>query len=178
MQAGDRLRDLLDALAYPLTSDRRLLAAGVATVATYVLLTLSTFPQFSAQLLARDPTDVTYGVAVLTRETYGTAGWLGIGLLAAYALLTGVAVTNAVALYRRPRRTGASTAAGIAPGILAAGCASCGAGILGALGFVGAMALLPFDGNLLRVGGILLLLYVLGRSGDPRTCTIPRPSEG
>ncbi|MFC6730566.1 hypothetical protein ACFQDG_18090, partial [Natronoarchaeum mannanilyticum] len=53
-----------------------------------------------------------------------------------------------------------------------AGCASCGAGVLGALGFVGAMAALPFDGNLLRVGGIALLLFFLGRAGDPQTCSI------
>lgn len=55
---------------------------------------------------------------------------------------------------------------------LVAGCASCGAGVLGALGFVGAMAALPFDGNLLRVGGIGLLLLFLGRAGDPRTCSV------
>jgi hypothetical protein len=86
--------------------------------------------------------------------------------------LTGVAVTNAVTLFRRARRRGASTALGVLPGFLAAGCASCGAGVLGALGFVGAMAALPFEGNLLRLGGIVLLVFFLGRTGDPRTCSI------
>jgi len=166
------LRGLRSALAYPLTSNGRLLTAGVATSATYVVLVLSSFPQFSVQVLTRDPTDLVYAVPALTREVYLGTGWLGIGLVAAYALLTGVAVTNALALVRRARRAGASTLAGIVPGLLAAGCASCGAGVLGALGFVGAMAVLPFEGNLLRVGGIALLAVFLGRTGDPRTCAI------
>lgn len=167
----DWVRDLRDALAYPLTSDLRLLTAAVGTAATYVVLVLSSFPQFSVQVLATDPTDVGYAVTALTREVYLTTGLLGLALVAAYAVLTGVAVTNTLALVRRARRRGASTVAGVLPGVLAAGCASCGAGVLGALGFVGAMAALPFDGNLLRVGGIGLLLFFLGRAGDPRTCS-------
>lgn len=166
------LRDLGEALAYPLTSNGRLVIAAIATGVTYVVLVLSSFPQFSLQVLAHDPTDLAYALAALTRELYRGTGWLGIGLVTAYALLTGVAVTNAVALVRRARRVGASTLAGIVPGLLAAGCASCGAGVLGALGFVGAMAALPFEGNLLRVGGIVLLLFALGRSGDPQRCSI------
>jgi len=164
--------DLRDALIYPLTSNGRLLITGVATGLTYVLLVLSAFPQFSVQVLARNPADLAYAVPALTREVYLGSGWLGICLVAAYALLTGVAVTNAVALVRRARRAGASTLVGIVPGMLAAGCASCGAGVLGALGFAGAMAALPFEGNLLRIGGIALLVIFLGRAGDPRTCSI------
>lgn len=167
--------DLRDAIRYPLTGDVRLLLAALATIATYVLLVLSTYPRFTRQLLERDLTDVTYGISVLTREVYLTTGWLGLSLVVVYALLTGVAVTNAVALLRRRRRTGATGVAGILPGVLAAGCASCGAGVLGALGFVGAMAALPYDGTLLRIGGILLLIGFLARAGDPRTCSIGAP---
>jgi len=165
-------RDLRDALVYPLTSDLRLLSAAVATAVTYVVLVLSSFPQFTIQMLTNDPTDIVYAVTALTREVYLSTGWLGIGLVAAYAVLTGVATINALALVRRARRTGASTIVGVLPGVLAAGCASCGAGVLGALGLVGAMAALPFDGNLLRLGGIALLLFFLGRAGDPQTCSI------
>lgn len=170
----DRIRDLHDALGYPLTSDARLLSATLVTLATYVVLVLSSFPQFSIQVLATDPTDVGYAVTALTREVYLTTGYLGITLIASYAVLTGVAVTNALTLVRRAHRRGASTIIGVLPGLLAAGCASCGAGMLGALGFVGAMAALPFDGNLLRLGGIGLLLVFLGRAGDPRTCAVGR----
>jgi len=169
------LRDLRGALVYPLTSNGRLLTTGVATGLTYVVLVLSAFPQFSVQVLTRDPADLAYALPALTREVYLGSGWLGISLVVAYALLTGIAVTNTVALVRHARRAGASTLAGIVPGLLAAGCASCGAGVLGALGFVGAMAALPFEGNLLRIGGIALLATVLGRAGDPRTCSIDPP---
>lgn len=172
---GDWLGDLRDGLAYPLTSNRRLLFAGVATALTYAVLVLSTFPQFAVQILTREPAQLAYAVTALTREVYLGTGWLGIALVAAYALLTGVAVTNAVAVARRARRAGASTLAGVLPGLLAAGCASCGAGVLGTLGFLGAMAALPFEGNLLRIGGILLLAYFVGRTGDPQTCSIASP---
>jgi len=165
-------RGLPDALVHPLTSNTRLLGAGLATAVTYAVLVLSTFPGFTVQALASDPTDLFYAVAALTRETYLTVGWVGLGLVATYAVLAGVALTNAVALLGRARRTGASTVLGVVPGVLAAGCASCGAGVLGALGFVGAMAALPFQGNLLRLGGIALLLFFLGRTGDPLTCSI------
>lgn len=165
-------RDLRAALAFPLTSDGRLIAAGAVTLATYVVVLLSSFPQFSVQVLSRDPTDLPWAVAVLTEEAKLNGGWTGIALLVAYALLTGVAVTNAAALVRRVRYSGVSTVAGVVPGLLAAGCASCGAGVLGLLGFAGAMAALPFDGTLLRLGGVLLLVFFLGRAGDPRTCRI------
>jgi hypothetical protein len=150
----DWARDLRDALSFPLTSDARLLSAVVVTVVTYVVLVLSSFPQFSVQVLATDPADVGYAVTALTRDVYLSTGALGL------------------ALVRRARRRGASTVVGVLPGLLAAGCASCGAGVLGALGFVGAMAALPFDGNLLRIGGIGLLLAFLGRAGDPRTRSV------
>lgn len=166
------LRGLPDALGYPLTSDSRLLAAGVVTVLAYSALVLSTFPQFTVQLLTRNLTDLPYGIAALTRETYLSVGWFGLLLVVTYALLTGIAATHAVTLFRRARRTSASTMLGVVPGFLAAGCASCGAGVLGALGFVGAMAALPFEGNLLRLGGILMLLFFLGRTGNPQTCSI------
>ena len=165
-------RSLRDALVYPLTSDLRLLSTAVGTVVTYVVLVLSSFPQFSIQVLASDPADVVYAVSALTREVYLSTGAFGLALVAGYAVLTGIATTNALALVRRARRRGASTIVGVLPGVIAAGCASCGAGVLGVLGFVGAMATLPYDGNLLRVGGIVLLLYFLGRAGDPRTCSL------
>lgn len=163
---------LRDALTYPLTSDRRLLVGGLATGLTYLVLVLSTFPQFSVQLLSRDPTDVGYAVSALTREVYLTTGWIGLALVVLYALLTGVALTHTAALYRQARARGASSLATVLPGVLAAGCASCGAGVLGMLGFVGAMAALPFQGNLLRVAGIVLLVGFLARTGDPRTCNV------
>jgi hypothetical protein len=149
-----------------------LLSTAAGTAVTYVVLVLSSFPQFSIQVLTNDPGDLVYAVSALTREVYVSTGAVGLALVAGYAVLTGIATTTALAMVRRAQRRGASTIVGVLPGVLAAGCASCGAGVLGALGFVGAIAALPYDGNLLRVVGIVLLLYFLGRAGDPRTCSI------
>ena len=179
LHAGDDLaarlrawsRDLRGALAFPLTSDGRLLLAAAATLLTYVVAVLSSFPQFSVQVLSRNPADLPWSVAVLTREAYLGGGWTTVVLVVAYALLTGVAVTNAVQHVRQARRSGVSTVAGVVPGFLAAGCASCGAGVLGVLGFTGALATLPFGGNLLRLGGVVLLVVFLARAGDPRVCS-------
>jgi hypothetical protein len=59
------------------------------------------------------------------------------------------------------------------PGFLVAGCASCGVGLLAAFGFTGALAALPFNGNLVKLGGILVMTGLLHRSGNPKVCANP-----
>lgn len=162
----------LAALGYPLTSTpRMLLAAGVA-VATYVLLVLSTFPSYSAQMLAAGVGYLDDAVLALTANTYATIGTVGLALVVAYAVATGVALTTALGRLQHGAGSGASGATSVLPGLLASGCASCGAGVLGLLGFAGALATLPFHGNLLRLGGLLLLVGYLARVGDPRRCAV------
>lgn len=165
---GGQLRT---ALAYSFGSGRRAVAAGVVAVATYVLLVLSTFPEMSIQMLGAGLHWVDETLVLLTRNTYATNGATGLGLLVAYAALTGVAVVNTAGQVRTMGVSSASDLVGVLPGLVASGCASCGAGLLGFLGFAGAMAALPFHGDLLRVGGIALLLGFLARSGDPRECS-------
>lgn len=111
-------------------------------------------------------------VLALTANTYSSIGALGLGLIIAYAVLTGIAITNVIAQLQMQTISGVRDLFSVIPGLLASGCASCGAGILGLLGFAGALAALPFNGNLLRLGGIGLLLYFLYRSGDPRACEV------
>lgn len=61
---------------------------------------------------------------------------------------------------------------GALPGFLAGGCASCGVGVLSILGFGGVLASMPFGGNLLRFSGVLLLIALIVRTGNPDTCKI------
>lgn len=164
--------DLGKALAYPLTSWRRLLGLTAVGIATYLLLILSTMPEFTIQMLSAGLHWFDYVVVSLTQTTYRSGGWLGLGLVVAYSALTGVALVNTVAQIRVAGVTNASDLAGVVPGLLASGCASCGAGVLGFLGFAGALAAMPFHGALLRFGGLLLLLFFLGRAGDPRECRL------
>lgn len=161
---------LAAALSFPLTTNRRALGAAVVAVVTYVALVLSSFPEYSAQMLAAGFGYLDNAVLALTANTYATIGPFGLGLIVMYAVLTGVALTNVVTQLRLQDVSGVRDLVGVVPGLLASGCASCGAGVLGLLGFAGALAAMPFDGNLLRLGGIVLLLFFLGRSGDPRTC--------
>lgn len=162
----------LAAVSYPFTTARRTLTLIGFTAATYVLLILSTFPEYSVQMLGAGPEYLDDAVLALTANSFATIGAFGFGLTVAYAIVTGVAFTNAVGRFRLIGRSGARGLSSVIPGLLASGCASCGAGVLGLLGFAGAMALLPFHGNLLRVGGLLLLVGYLARAGDPRYCSL------
>lgn len=163
---------LLAALGYPLTSGRRTVLTVVVAVATYCLLILSTFPTYTMQLLDADPGYVIEAMLALTGNTYRTAGAGGLALIVGYAILTGVALTTALGTVRSAGGTGVRGLWTALPGLLASGCASCGAGVLGLLGFAGALVSLPFHGNLLRLGGCLLLLGYLSRVGDPRECVL------
>jgi len=165
---------LLAALWYPFTPGRRTLLTGVAAASTYCLLILSTFPTYTLQLLGADLGYATDAVLALTLNTYRTTGAVGLALVVGYAVLTGVALTAAVGHVRVVGGTGVRGLSTALPGLLASGCASCGAGVLGLLGLAGALALLPFHGNLLRLGGCLLLLGYLSRIGDPHKCLAPQ----
>lgn len=166
---GGRLRG---ALTYPFESGRRALAVGAIGLVTYVLLILSTFPQMSIQMLGAGLHWFDETLILLTQNTYATNGATGLGMIVVYAGLTGIAVVNTAGQVRTAGVSSASDLVGVLPGLVASGCASCGAGLLGFLGFAGAMAALPFHGDLLRIGGIALLLGFLARSGDPRQCSI------
>jgi hypothetical protein len=149
-----------------------MLGTAVVAVATYVLLVLSTFPSMSMQMLGAGLHWLDETLVLLTENVLATNGWVGLALVAAYAILTGVAVVNAVAQASVTGVSSFSDLLGVLPGLAASGCASCGAGLLGFLGFAGALAAMPFHGDLLRVGGIVLLLGFLARAGDPRECRI------
>jgi hypothetical protein len=175
---GAHVDRLLAALGFPLTSVGRSLATVGFAVATYCLLILGGFPAYSAQMLGAGPQYAAAAVVALTANAYATVGPIGVGLIVAYALLTGVALTTALARVRLVGATGARGLSGLLPGLLASGCASCGAGVLGLLGLVGALAALPFHGNLLRLGGLALLVASLSRVGDPRRCDVPGTDGG
>ncbi|WP_227738987.1 hypothetical protein [Halorientalis pallida] len=147
---------LLEGLGYPLTSVRRTLVTVYVAAVIYCLLVLSTFPTYSAQLLGADIAYFDEAILALTANTYQTAGAVGLGLVCGYAIMTGIAVTAAVGRVRVAGSQNARRLSAVLPGLLASGCASCGAGLLGLVGLAGALATLPFDGNLLRLAGLLL----------------------
>lgn len=106
------------------------------------------------------------------RGFYLNGGWTELILNVFYALSVGIILTNT---YTQFKTAGLKIGnlSGVAPGILVAGCAGCGVGILSILGISGLIAFLPFGGFGLKIGGIILILYFIGRIGNPDTCTIP-----
>jgi hypothetical protein len=169
---GAHASRLLAAVGYPLATTRRALVTAGFAIVTYCLLVLSTFPEYSIQMLGADLGYVDDALLALTANTYRTVGGTGLGLTVMYAITTGVALTTTFGRVRDAGATGVRDLWSVLPGLLASGCASCGAGVLGLLGFAGALATMPFEGNLLRLGGIALLLGYLSRVGHPRRCEL------
>ncbi|WP_458206473.1 hypothetical protein [Haladaptatus sp. NG-SE-30] len=176
MTGQTRLRrwstNLKDALMYPTSSTTRVVGTLVVAVLTYLLLILSTFPEMSMQMLGAGLHWLDETLVLLMENVLATNGWAGLALIVSYALLTGIAVTNTAAQVSVTGVSSLSDLTGVLPGLLASGCASCGAGLLGFLGFAGALAAMPFHGDLLRIGGLVLLVGFLVRAGDPRECRV------
>ena len=172
-ERSDRFKaDLVAALSFPLTTNRRVLSAALGSILTYIVLILSSFPEYSFQMLAGGLDYADDAMLALIANTYASIRSLGLELIVAYAVLTGIAMTNVVAQLQMQTISEVRDLFGVILGLLASGWASCGAGVLGLLGSAGALAALSFNGNLLRLGGIGLLLYFLYRSGDPRACEV------
>lgn len=137
----------------------------------FVLLVLSSFPEYSYQLVAANPLLIFTAVAALTGNLSASSGVLAVFLTIIYSIVGGVAISNLVDQFRL-QSSGVKEAGLLSPGLVVSGCAGCGAGVLGLVGLGGALASLPFQGNLVRAGGILLLVFFLGRTGDPTKCSV------
>lgn len=167
------LQNLSAAVSYPFETWRDAIGLILVTLGTYVLLILSAMPTYTLQMLGDGLHWFTYVLVTLTETVYRSDGWTGLAIIVLYASLSGVAVVNAVGQLRVGGLSSLTDLSGIFPGLVASGCASCGAGLLGFLGFAGGVAVLPYDGSLLRVGGLALLLFFLGRTGHPERCAFP-----
>ncbi|WP_254525640.1 hypothetical protein [Natrinema caseinilyticum] len=170
---GEYLQNLSAAVSYPFETWRGTIGLLLVTLTTYVLLILSAMPTFTLQMLGDGLHWFTYVLVALTETVYRSDGWTGLAIVVLYASLSGVAVVNAVATLRVGAGSSLTDLSGVVPGLVASGCASCGAGLLGFLGLAGGVAVLPYDGSLLRVGGLALLLFFLGRTGHPEQCAFP-----
>jgi len=96
-------------------------------------------------------------------------GYLSFALTVIYSVVAGITlVSSLVAL----RSTGLEKSVGGAlPGFLVAGC-SCGVGLASLIGLAGFTAALPFNGELVKAGGIVLMFYALSELGRSGTCDV------
>lgn len=149
-----------------------LLLTAIMSTLVFGLVLISSFPQFTVQLLG-------FGIAFLpelidtsVRSLYISEGVLGTGLILIYCFLLGVASTNLVSIMRSSSVENLKSVLGGSSGVLAAGCVGCSGGLIAFFGFTGALTVLPFQGTGLTVLGVLLLIYFIAVTGDPRTCSI------
>lgn len=98
-------------------------------------------------------------------------GIFSFGLTVIYSLVSGLALTS-IAVQLKNSRVSGKGLGSILPGFIATGCASCGVGLTGIIGLTGVAAALPFQGDLLKIGGLILLFYALYGFGDPDVCEL------
>lgn len=147
-------------------------AAGTAAGAclTFLFTVFSANPGYSLQMLS---SGIKYWDIAFSTRLAGmlmNTGYIGVFLTLFFSVLVGVTMINTVIQLRMNRVDLGSL--GALPGFLAGGCASCGVGVLSLLGLGGVLGSLPFQGNLLRLGGVILLAAMMKKTGDPETCKI------
>jgi len=152
---------------------RQILLTFFGSFLAYSILAYFSLPTYSSQLLSRSWTYFPEIIRLATLGMIDTTGLIGLGLTVTYSIITGITVTNTYLSLKTKKFSGILNLGGFLPGLLVTGCASCGLGLLAAFGFTGALAALPFDGNLIKLGGIAIMAGLLHRSGDPNVCANP-----
>ncbi|MFB6158627.1 MAG: hypothetical protein ABEJ95_03100 [Candidatus Nanohalobium sp.] len=166
-------KNLVESVKYSFGNLRKSSATVFLSVLLLVFLVLGSFPGYSLQMLGTTPAYFGEAFTALSFNLYASAGFLGLVTVLVYSIATSIAVVNIYSLIQiNGGWTALKGAGGVTPGFLIGSCAGCGAGILGFLGFTGAVALLPFSGNGVRIVGILFLTYFLGKIGNPRKCRV------
>lgn len=164
------VNDLLQGLRGAVSNKKRAVSTLLIGAAAFLLTVFSSSPEYSIQMIFAG---INYwSMAFITRLSgmYTTTGAAGIMLTSVFSLLVGVTLTNTLVQIKRNKIS--FDTLGALPGFLAAGCASCGVGVLSLLGLGGVLASMPFQGNLLRLGGILLLAELIIRTGSPDNCKV------
>lgn len=163
-------RDFIQGMKGASTSKKRGISTSIVGLSAFFLTVFSASPEYSVQMLS---SGIEYWrLAFITRFSgmYATSGLTGISLTLLFSMLVGVTMTNTFVQLKSNKLN--LNSLGALPGFLAGGCASCGVGVMSLLGFGGVLASMPFEGNLLRLGGVFLLIALIIRTGNPDACKI------
>lgn len=165
-------KKLLEGLKAAFQDKKRVSLTLLISTVFLILLALSTAVNYSFQMFSSGIEYWLPAVQLTVLGFYLNGGWTEVFLNITYSILVGIVFTNT---YIQFRATGLeiSNLSGIAPGVLVAGCAGCGVGLLSLIGLTGVVASLPLQGTGLKLSGILLIAYFIARVGDPETCSIP-----
>lgn len=151
------------------SSRKRAISSVTLALVVFVAMNLAARPLFSQQMLSSNIFLLPEAVKLVF--LYNSTNLFQMASTAIYALLAGPAL---VLMYLQFRTfgTGAQDILSIAPGMVASGCAGCGAGIVGLLGLTGALAVLPFNGLLITPLAIVMIVYFITKSGNPEICNL------
>ena len=165
-------RELKSGLKSAFKDRRKTFSTVLVSGLFFILLALSTSINYSIQMFSAGFEYWLPAVQFTIRGFYLNGGWTNVILNIIYSVLVGVIITNT---YTQFRSSGLEIGnlSGIAPGILVAGCAGCGVGLLSILGLSSLIVSLPFQGLGLKIAGMILILYFIARIGNPRICSIP-----
>lgn len=171
--AANPLRNIKSALKHSFRSPTSILQAVVSSGLLFVLLLVATQPQFSYEMFQAGPKYWGTALASLWELLLQTESSLGLFTVILYALLGGVTLQL---IYTKIKTSSPDSVKGtltFLPGALAAGCASCGAGVVGLVAGAGALSAIPFPAAYIRIAGICLFVYYLSLEGDPTRCAVP-----
>lgn len=163
---------LKEAILYGFSSVKRFLITAFSSLFIFLILLWASNPTQASRTLSYGLEFIDETIMILVQGSIATIGISGFSLLIFYAVMSGVTLTAIGGQIKHQGLSNSAKAGGIAPGILASGCAGCGTGLLSLLGASSAIALMPFNGNLIRLLGLIPLFYFLTKSGDPRICSI------
>lgn len=165
-------RELTAGLKSAFEDRRKTFSTVLVSGLFFILLALSTAINYSSQMFSAGIEYWIPAIQFTIKGFYLNGGWTDIILNIIYSILVGVTITNT---YTQFRASGLEIGnlSGIAPGMLVAGCAGCGVGLLSLIGMTGLIAYMPFQGLGLKVAGMMLILYFIARIGNPKICSIP-----
>lgn len=166
------VKDTVKAFKYAFSSKKRGVIFSTSSIVSFLFFLFFSSPGFAIQMTKAGPEYWGYMVIYLAGGVLHVSGYVGLFLTIVYAVSVGAIITAIVGQLQFKEYDGAKGLLGVIPGIVVAGCAGCGTGIIGILGAFGVGSLLPFAGNGVRMLGLLVLFYSLQDTGDPRECRL------
>lgn len=155
-----------EAVEYIKDSPKRLLSVSFLTIVYFFVFLFVSAPQFSISLLSNGY--IVYSIQESVWLLQSQSGTVGLALTILYSVGMGVLTVLSVSQMRAYSvSNGIRGILSLVPGIVVAGCAGCGIGLLSLVGITGLATVFPFSGNLVRVLGIILIFVLITSLGNP-----------
>lgn len=167
----EKISEFKQGLQNPFREKRSAVATIFIFLSSFGLIILSTNIGYSFQMITNGLGGFITALKTRTIGIYLTGGLYSIITTLIYSLLIAVTIQNLITQFRAGGIK-MRNLTGIGPGFLVAGCAGCGLGLLSLVGLAGVLALLPFQGELIKLIGMLLLAYYIAEVGNPEVCSI------